>query len=75
MTETITLKKGCRNRFYFVIVMPLDEDGRGPASEENGEIRKLTWEVWGQDTTSHGSFKYLPDAIDRAEELNTGAVE
>lgn len=59
-----------RERFFFPIVMPLNADGQGPASEERGEIRKLTWEVWDQFGGSHGSFDYLPDAIDRADELN-----
>ena len=82
MTAPITLPRGCRNRFYFVIIMPLNVDGHGPASEERGEVRKITWEVWDQEMTSHGSYDYLPDAIDEAERLNeeyhmtnTGVVE
>lgn len=57
-----------RDRFYFVIVMPLDKDGNGPA--DNSEIEYLTWEVWDQELTTHGSFQYLPDAIDECERLN-----
>lgn len=57
-------------RWFFPIVMPLDANGQGPASEEKGEIRKLTWEVWDQTCTSYGSFEFLKDAILKAEELN-----
>lgn len=68
------MKRKARERFYFVIVMPLDADGRGPASEERGEVRQITWEVWDQECTVHGSFQYLADAIDKCEELNEGYV-
>lgn len=56
--------------FYYPIVMPLSADGNGPASVEKGEARKLTWEVWDQEFTTHGSFEILSDAIDKAMELN-----
>lgn len=58
-----------RNRFFYVIVMPLDENGHGPAEIGKGAV-KLTWEVWDQELSTHGSFDYLPDAIDHCEELN-----
>lgn len=73
--ETVTLPKGVRNRWFYVIVMPLTADGNGPASEENGEIRKLTWEVWNQFCDVFGSFDCLPDAIDKAEELNAEMLQ
>lgn len=71
--ETITLPKGCRNRFYFPIIMPLNKDGMGPCS--NNEIVKIVWEVWGQDCSSYGSYEFLPDAIDKAEELNAHLLQ
>lgn len=63
-------RQTARERFFFPIVMPLNARGQGPASVERGVARKLTWEVWDQFGGSHGSFDYLPDAIDRADELN-----
>lgn len=64
------LTTSTRNRFYYPTVMPLDKDGNGPASEDRGEVRKLTWEVWDREHGTHGSFEHLPDAIDKANELN-----
>lgn len=66
-SNTITLPRGCRNRWYFPIVMPL-KNGIGPASEKDCD--EITWEVWDQVCDTYGSFKYLGDAIDKAEELN-----
>lgn len=57
-------------RFFFPLVMPLDVDGRGPASIENGEARKLTWEVWDHVLNSYGSYDYLWQAIAEAEKMN-----
>ena len=36
---------------HYPIVVPLTAEGNGPASEENGEVRKIVWEVWSQDLT------------------------
>lgn len=56
---------------YYPIVMPLDSDGNGPASEDAGEVRKITWEVWSQCLTkTHGPFDNLPDAINVAMRLS-----
>lgn len=57
-------------RMFFPIVMPLDKEGRGPASEGDGSIYELTWEVWDQNCQSYGSFRYLNEAVLKAEELN-----
>lgn len=57
-----------RTWFYFPIVMPVNKDGQGPC--ELNEAAKLTWEVWDQELTSYASFDYLPDAINKAIELN-----
>jgi hypothetical protein len=55
---------------YYPIIMPLDADGRGPASESSGEVRKIVWEVWSQDLTeTYGPFDCLPDAINEAIRL------
>lgn len=58
------------HRMFFPIVMPVNEHGQGPASEEKGEIRKLTWEVWDQHCSSYGSYDTLGEAVLKAEELN-----
>jgi len=56
---------------HYPIVMPLNADGEGPASEATGEVRKITWEVWSQDLTeTHGPFDNLPDAINEAMRLS-----
>lgn len=57
--------------FYFPVPMPLDADGKGPASFERGEVRKLVFEVWDQDFHTHGTFDSLLDAIAHANRLNT----
>lgn len=57
-----------RDRWYFVITMPLNIDGHGPAS--GSEIDKLTWEVWDQELSSYYSAEFLPDAIQECERLN-----
>jgi hypothetical protein len=59
-----------RERMYYPIIMPLNADGYGPASEERGEIRKITWQVWDQFCDTFGDFDCLPDAIMEAERLN-----
>lgn len=59
-----------RARWYFPIIMPLDASGQGPASVENGEARKITWEVWDQVCDTFGSFDCMSDAIQKAEDLN-----
>lgn len=66
----ITLDRGCRNRWYFVITMPIGvKSGHGPVDSTRRRA-KLTWEVWNQVCETFGSFDYLPDAIDHAEKLN-----
>jgi hypothetical protein len=48
--------------------MPLNEYGQGPV--EGSEVDKITYEVWDWFFETSESFEFLPDAIDRAEELN-----
>jgi hypothetical protein len=57
-----------RSWLYFPIIMPLREDGTGPASDD--EMTSITWEVWDQFCSSYGSFEYQADAINKAIELN-----
>lgn len=57
-----------RQRMYFPIIMPVDAQGHGPASVEDAV--KITFEVWDHYLTSYGSYEYLLDAIEKAEELN-----
>jgi len=75
MTDTITLTRGSRNRWYYVIVIPISiEHNDGPADTERMPTR-LTWEVWDQVCDTYGSFDYLSDAIDHAEKLNEEHLE
>lgn len=62
------MNKLARERWFFIIVMPVDEYGHGPAKLK--EAAKLTWEVWDQEVTSHSSHDYLADAIDDCERRN-----
>lgn len=57
-----------RKRFYYVIPMPINAGGQGPADLH--EAVELTWEIWTQELSSVASFEFLPDAIQRCEELN-----
>ena len=67
----MTLPEDVRKWSHYPIVMPLTAEGNGPASEEKGEVRKITWEVWSQDLSeSHGPFEFLPDAINEAMRLS-----
>jgi hypothetical protein len=64
------IPENVRDRWYFVIVMPIDpETGYGPVSEDKQPC-KLTWEVWDQELTAHFDSDYLPDAIQECERLN-----
>lgn len=62
------MKTDCREWFYYPIVIPVNVLDQGPCDLKDAE--KLTWEVWDQELSSHGSFEFLPDAINRAIELN-----
>lgn len=52
---------------YYPITLPLLV-GQGPVSDK--ECDEITYEVWDQFCNSYGSFKYLPDAINEALNLN-----
>lgn len=65
--------KKARERYFFVIVMPLNKNGQGPCDLKEAE--KLTWEVWSQELDSKGSFDHLDDAIDECEKLNAAFGE
>lgn len=57
-----------RQRFYYVIIMPLNQDGHGPSTIR--DACEITWEIWDQELVSHSSHKFLPDAIQECEYLN-----
>lgn len=56
------------DRYHFVIEMPLNSAGHGPASIE--DATSLTYEVWTQELLSKGWYHTLPEAIFACEELN-----
>ena len=53
---------------YYPIIMPLKQ-GQGPVPYEDCD--EVIFEVWKGDLTeSYGPFEFLPDAINKAMELN-----
>ena len=66
--------KDCRTWFYFAIYMPLNKNGEGPETRPD-RVRKETWEVWDQRTSSYGSHNYLADAINQVIELNNELLD
>jgi len=60
--------KNSRNWFYFPIIMPVDKNNCGPCNLE--DISQIKFEVWDMLLSVYGSYDYLPDAIDKAIELN-----
>lgn len=57
-----------RKWWYYPICMPITCDGDGPATVGE-DAESLTYEVWDQECTSHGSFPYLLDAVNEAMRL------
>lgn len=57
-----------RKWFYYPISMPLTKDNQGPAAPS--EFHRMVYEVWDRLHRTHGSYDYLPDAIEKAIELN-----
>ena len=53
---------------FYPIVMPTTKDGRGPATVGK-DADKIEYEVWDSLLNSHGSYEYLPDAINEAMRL------
>ena len=54
--------------YYYPIPMPLDEQGKGPVDIKNAHT--VTYEVWDQVFDSYGTYKHLPEAVQRAIDLN-----
>ena len=67
-TKLYNRRNDVKSWYYFPIVMPLNSDGHGPASDN--EIAELTFEVWSQDLISHYSSIFLPSVINKAIEMN-----
>ena len=64
----MSVPKRVQDRFYFVLVMPVDANGHGPANMFDAV--ELTWEVWDQELNSWSSHEILNDAIQTCEALN-----
>lgn len=61
--ERIAQEFATRSMRYYPIEMPVNAEGRGPASVGQDAVR-IVYEVWEADTfNSIGSFQYLSDAI------------
>lgn len=67
---------GVREWEYYPIEMPVDSEGRGPATIGVDAVR-MTYEVWDQSFNTYASFDNMPDAINEAMRLNlsTQSVE
>jgi hypothetical protein len=63
------LPTNVREWYFFPIEMPLSIDGQGPATV-GVDAHQITYEVWDAELNTHGSFDNLPDAINKAIELN-----
>ena len=50
---------------FYPIEMPLTEDKMGPATIGK-DAAVITYEVWDHFCNAHGSYNYLPDAINQA---------
>ena len=61
-----------RTWFHYPIEMPLTAGGQGPATVGN-DAASISYEVWDQALSTHGSFDNLPDAINEAMRMN-GAI-
>jgi len=57
-----------RKRWFFIIVIPITKDGKGPADLYAAD--KLTWEVWNREMVAQATFDNLPDAIAECEKRN-----
>ncbi|WP_394436728.1 hypothetical protein ACGGKE_07790 [Sphingobium naphthae] len=55
--------------FYYVIDMPLNAEGLGPATIGKDAV-KMTYQVWDQYCDTHGEFDLLSNAIRHAQQLN-----
>ena len=63
------MKLDCRQWFYYPILMPINEEGQGPAVVGK-DATKITFEVWDMALQTHSSHTNLPDAINEAIRLN-----
>ena len=72
--NTTTVAEDCRRWFHYPIIMPLTKDGMGPATVGE-DAASITFEVWDEELTSHGSYEYLADAINEAMRLNALAAQ
>lgn len=68
------LSQNCREWPFFPIEMPVNVKGDGPATVGVDAV-KMTYEVWDWSFNTHGSFDFLPDAINLAIELSTKREE
>ena len=69
-TLIMAIPENLRERFYYVIPMPVSlKTGHGPA-DETKEFVRMTWEVWNQELTYQTSHNYLVDAMQECEKLN-----
>lgn len=69
----MTISMNSLDWFYYPMILPVTEDGDGPAIIGD-DAAKLVYEVWDQELTSHGSFDTLYQAINKAMELEAKRI-
>lgn len=62
------IPENVRERWFIVLLMPLDAKGQGPAHLK--DTVEITWEVWNQELETVSSHQFLADAIQHCEKLN-----
>lgn len=58
-----------RTWWFFPLEMPVTKEGKGPATVGE-DATSILYEVWDQNLNTYDTFQYLPDAINKAMELN-----
>ena len=67
--QTFTDYVDTRRWYWYVIPMPVNSEGKGPVSVK--ESVAIWYQVWNQRYETSGfDYEYLPDAINKAIELN-----
>lgn len=58
--------KSLRLGKYFIIEMPVNEDGNGPEMDPD-KVVKIYYEIWDENYLTHGSYDSREEAEDAME--------
>ena len=70
----IEAENDVRNWWHYPIQMPVNESGEGPATVGKDAVL-VKYEVWDRLYNTHAIFDNLPDAINKAMELNAALAQ